>query len=542
MQNISPIANEVVMDGERGEINNEPNIQRVEPETVPSGLLPASPSSSPHPKEAAGGDGNRPGRRTANGKVHPNDRKWRRNFRRLKRIIRPDGSLDYSSLSIDDERRMKNFSRQQRRYFRMREKDEATPLTDERYGLFAGTGFSFVHVRGTGRAGSRGSKKGAVGQEAARRRTAGADRPAAEKVASGDEMDDPDSSDDETDGPDGGGPDGEKKMNGLDRMWHEKFERLRPIIRPDGSLDYSSLDEEARMPMKRFVYGQRKGFQQRENGEKSSLTDERHGLLVGAGFSFAPVDGTWREKFDRLRSIVRPDGSPDYSSLGGRDRKQMQRFVAGLRSSFQQRENGERSSLTDERCRLLAEAGFSFVGVKVGGGREPKESNPTKAEAVAELGGKPSALKEARRTKKRKASEPKLTAVKSEEGADGAPDSAPGNGPRRVELESQAPGGDGKMPNDDAGDEKMGTYDRKWHENFGMLRAIIGPDGSLDYSSLDVEGQRRMRNFVKEQRRCFRRRTNGERSSLTDDRHGLLAGANFRFDARGATSRTAGTG
>lgn len=81
--------------------------------------------------------------------INPYDEKWQRNFSLLKTIIRPDGRLEYSALSMDDERRMKNFVKDQRKYFRQRENNEESPLTDERYKLLAGTNFSFVAV-GTG--------------------------------------------------------------------------------------------------------------------------------------------------------------------------------------------------------------------------------------------------------------------------------------------------------------------------------------------------------------------------------------------------------
>ena len=540
MQNVPQIANEV-MDSERVE-TQQVKLEAVKPDEVPSGLLPAS--SPPHPDEAAVGDDKRFGRTMANGKMNPYDRKWLRNFRRLRAIIMPDGSLEYSSLSIDDERRMKNFVKQQRNYFRMRERDEETPLTDERYGLLAGANFSFVPVRGTGRARSHG-RKGNVDPEAAARRMAVADRLAAEEKAEDDRLAAEEvASDDDVGDPVGRGPDGERKMHGLDRMWHEKFERLKPIIRPDGSPDYSALDAEAQMPMQRFVYGQRKAFRRRENGEKSTLTDERYGLLIEAGFSFVPVDRIWKEKLERLRPIIRPDGRLDYSAIDREDRKRMQRFVGSLRKSFRQRENDGKSTLTDERYRLLSEAGFGFVRVKAGSGHRPNGSSLIKTEAAAELGGKTSKPKVTKRSKKRKASVPEPSAVKTERYAGDASESFPGNGLRRVKIEPLSPADDAKMSNDAThadestmagcpGDKKMGAYDRKWHESFDRLRAIITPDGGLDYSALDERDRKRLKSFVKDQRKYFRRRENDEKSPMTDERYNLLAGANFRFDARG---------
>ena len=653
---------------------------QVKPETVPSGLT-ASPRSPTTPF----------GRKMANGEINPYDKKWQRNFSLLKTIIRPDGSLEYSALSMDGERRMKNFVKDQRKYFRQRENNEESPLTDERYKLLAGTNFSFVPVRGTGfamgLARSRGLKN-ILHPEAIERkveadrlkkilrpysastrlmisRKAEEDRIAAkaEEIVSNSEIDGSGGSpggdkkmetekdrlaaeeivsNSEIDGP-GGSPDGEKKMGGLDRAWHEKFDRLKPLIQPDGSVDYSSLAAEAQMPMKRFVYGQRKQFQQREKNEKTALTDERHGLLSEAGFSFVRVkaskgrkpkesnstkteaaaelgavdrkwheslerlkplispDGSvdyssldaearmpmqrfverqrksfrqrennqkssltderyrllsernfsfapveiWQAKFERLKPIIRPDGSVDYSALDAEARVPMQRFVGGLRKSFRQRVNNEKTSLTDERYRLLDEAGFSFVPVL---GKASKVQKPpaTKTKAVAETEDETSTSKEEKRSRKRKANKAEPNAVKTEEEAGDAPGSAPGNDLGRVENESQVLADGGGMPNDNTndnkdinttvgspGDKKVGAIDRRWHDSFDRLKAIMKPDGSLEYSALDEKDRKYMKSFVKDQRKYFRKRENNEKSPMTDERYNLLAEANFQFDARG---------
>jgi len=51
----------------------------------------------------------------------------------------------------------------------------------------------------------------------------------------------------------------------------------------------------------------------------------------------------------------------------------------------------------------------------------------------------------------------------------------------------------------------------------------------MDYSSLDENSQKHMLNFVKDQRKCNRKRENNEPSPMTDERFRLLSEANFNF-------------
>ena len=66
-------------------------------------------------------------------------------------------------------------------------------------------------------------------------------------------------------------------------------------------------------------------------------------------------------------------------------------------------------------------------------------------------------------------------------------------------------------------------------ENFNKLRPCIQEDGTIDYSSLDEETQKHMSNFVKDQRKCYRKRENNEPTPLTDERFRLLSEAHFDF-------------
>ncbi|KAL7541018.1 hypothetical protein ACHAXR_010562 [Thalassiosira sp. AJA248-18] len=77
---------------------------------------------------------------------------------------------------------------------------------------------------------------------------------------------------------------------------------------------------------------------------------------------------------------------------------------------------------------------------------------------------------------------------------------------------------------------KNGTaYDKKWLENLNLLKPCIGEDGTIDYSTIDEDAQKRMQNFVKDQRKCYRKRENNEATPMSDERFRLLSEANFDF-------------
>ena len=82
-------------------------------------------------------------------------------------------------------------------------------------------------------------------------------------------------------------PPQKKKRSRTKKTWHERFEILKSIIRSDGRVDYSALDEgAAQSSMRDFVKTQRSDYRDRENNLKSPMTDERYQLLTEANFKF----------------------------------------------------------------------------------------------------------------------------------------------------------------------------------------------------------------------------------------------------------------
>ena len=160
--------------------------------------------------------------------------------------------------------------------------------------------------------------------------------------------------------------------------WRESFNILKSILRPDGTVDYSALDAgdgSARGRMIIFVDRQRSDYRDRKNKAKSSMTEEQYQLLVEVNFQFVTniekkpknLRQSWRGNLDMLRSILRPDGTVDYSVLSLYHERRMRNFVKQQRNDYRRREeNKVKSPMTDERYQLLVEANFQFVGSRTG--------------------------------------------------------------------------------------------------------------------------------------------------------------------------------
>ena len=105
-----------------------------------------------------------------------------------------------------------------------------------------------------------------------------------------------------------------------------------------------------------------------------------------------------------------------------------------------------------------------------------------------------------------------------------------------VAAAASQPNGDTKSETNESNNSSKSSatkstkaYDKKWLENLNLLKPCIMADGTMDYSSLSEEEQKRMQNFAKDQRKCYRKRENNEISPMTDERFRLLSETNFNF-------------
>jgi hypothetical protein len=75
------------------------------------------------------------------------------------------------------------------------------------------------------------------------------------------------------------------------------------------------------------------------------------------------------------------------------------------------------------------------------------------------------------------------------------------------------------------------TLDKQWYENLECIKPCI-IDGKMDYACIDDDkDKKKLREWVKRQRKHFRMRNNNQDTPLTDERLKALMDINFPFDA-----------
>ena len=80
---------------------------------------------------------------TSSAATKKSDKQWFENLERIKPCI-VDGKMDYSSIADEEEKKkLSDFVYRTRRYFRMRENNEDSPLTDERLKALSDANFPF---------------------------------------------------------------------------------------------------------------------------------------------------------------------------------------------------------------------------------------------------------------------------------------------------------------------------------------------------------------------------------------------------------------
>ena len=117
--------------------------------------------------------------------------------------------------------------------------------------------------------------------------------------------------------------------------------------------------------------------------------------------------------------------------------------------------------------------------------------------------------------------------MSTEDGAKAPPEGEAAPNPAAAAASAES-AGNGES-NGASKSKKNHAYDKKWLENLNTIKPCIKADGTMDYSSLDEDAQKRMQNFVKDQRKCYRKRENNEQTPMTDERFRLLSEANFNF-------------
>ncbi len=98
-----------------------------------------------------------------------------------------------------------------------------------------------------------------------------------------------------------------------------------------------------------------------DDGEKSSMTEDRKRQLEMIGFTWAKRKGdySWNEKFRELEEFKRMNGHVDVPTKY-EENKALGRWVSTQRSQYKLFMQGQRSHMTQERLDELVAIGFKF--------------------------------------------------------------------------------------------------------------------------------------------------------------------------------------
>jgi len=72
-------------------------------------------------------------------------------------------------------------------------------------------------------------------------------------------------------------------------------------------------------------------------------------------------------------------------------------------------------------------------------------------------------------------------------------------------------------------------FENKWRQNLEVFKTCIRDDGTIDYTSLDLDAQKRLCSWINVQKSCYEKRENNVDTQLTDERVRLLSEAKFNF-------------
>lgn len=145
-----------------------------------------------------------------------------------------------------------------------------------------------------------------------------------------------------------------------DEFWKANYEKLR---------QYHGVTGHCRVPhafasdpkLGEFVTDQRRQHRLRLEGKSSHMTDERKAKLDELGFEFSLRQRVgWDERLAELVQYKHVHGDCDVPQQYEQN-KALGKWVSKQREQYRNREQGKKSSLTDERMSQLDDIGFTWI-------------------------------------------------------------------------------------------------------------------------------------------------------------------------------------
>ncbi|KAG7342059.1 helicase domain protein [Nitzschia inconspicua] len=142
--------------------------------------------------------------------------------------------------------------------------------------------------------------------------------------------------------------------------WMEKFEQL--LLYKEKNGDCLVPNQYPENPsLAEWVKRQRYQYKLRQNGQHSSMSDERIHALTSLGFCWNAHDACWAEKYSELIQYKRWHGHTNVPSSCVLNPK-LAVWVKRQRRQYKFLMEGKASTLTPYRTQKLAELGFSWSG------------------------------------------------------------------------------------------------------------------------------------------------------------------------------------
>ena len=143
---------------------------------------------------------------------------------------------------------------------------------------------------------------------------------------------------------------------GCNERWNNNFNELVAYDKANGSVDVRKSNGE----LGRWVHNQRQAYKFFNSGKKSTLTPERIERLESIGFKWRVVDGpdeAWNTKLELLQQYKHNKG---HASVPRND-KVLGRWVATQCEQFKKKQEGLKSTMTDDRIHKLESINFLWV-------------------------------------------------------------------------------------------------------------------------------------------------------------------------------------
>ncbi|GFH61991.1 hypothetical protein CTEN210_18467 [Chaetoceros tenuissimus] len=138
--------------------------------------------------------------------------------------------------------------------------------------------------------------------------------------------------------------------------WNERFEELKKFQAQTG---HCTVPRQSNKTLGAWVRRQRCDY----NLSKSLMTEERIEKLESIGFSWAPAEDTWNERFEKLKEFKTQQGHcnvPHKYQLN----KALGYWVNNQREQYKLLSKGKKSSMTEQRVKKLENIGFMWNRLK----------------------------------------------------------------------------------------------------------------------------------------------------------------------------------